>query len=144
MVVLLVGMMVGLASGNGGDQVDLGSYQWKNRLLLLFAPSEHAPTYQSLKKQLERRSQEIRDRDLVTFHAFESGEGRMDDRPLHKEQVLSLRKLFSIKRGQCTVILIGKDGEVKFREQLPVDLSDILAVTDAMPMRQREMREISE
>jgi len=35
------------------------------------------------------------------------------------------------------VILIGKDGEVKFREQLPVDLSDILAVIDAMPMRQR-------
>ena len=144
MVLLLIGMMVSVASGKGEDQVDLSSNQGKNRLLMLFAPSENDPMYQSFKEQLQIRTQEIRDRDLVTFHAFEGGDGRLDDRPLHREQVLSLRKLFSIKRGQCTVILIGKDGEVKFREQLPVDLSDILAVIDAMPMRQREMRERSE
>ena len=142
--ILLVGMMVGAASGTGEDRVDLSSYQGKNRLLMLFAPSEDASMYQSFKEQLQIRTQEIRDRDLVTFHLFESGAGRLDFLPLHKEQVLSLRKRFSIKSGQCTVILIGKDGEVKFREQLPVDLSDILAVIDAMPMRQREMRERSE
>jgi hypothetical protein len=144
MLLLMVGMMVGPASGKGEHQVDLSSYQGKNRLLMLFALSEDAPMYQSFREQLQRRAQEIRDRDLVTFHAFESGEGRMDDRPLHKEQVLSLRKRFSINRGQCTVILIGKDGDVKFREQLPVDLSDIFAVIDAMPMRHREIRERSE
>jgi hypothetical protein len=144
MVLLLVGMMVGSASGKGEDPVDLDSYQGKNRLLILFAPSEDASMYQSFKEQLQIRIQEIRDRDIVTFHLFESGEGRMDERPLHKEQVLPLRKRFSIKRGQCTVILIGKDGDVKFREQLPVDLSAIFAVIDAMPMRQREMRERSE
>jgi hypothetical protein len=144
MVLLLVGMMVGSASGKDQDQVDLSSYQGKNRLLMLFAPSEDAPMYQSFKKQLQRRAQEMRDRDLVTFHLFESGEGRLDDRSLHKEQVLPLRKLFSITRGECTVILIGKDGDVKFREQLPVDLSEIFAIIDAMPMRQREIRERSE
>jgi Domain of unknown function (DUF4174) len=144
MSILLVGMMVSVASGKGADPVDLDSYQGKNRLLILFAPSEDASMYQPFKEQLQIRTQEIRDRDLVTFHVFESGEGRLNDRPLHKEQVLSLRKRFSIKSGQCTVILIGKDGEVKFREPLPVDLSDIFAIIDAMPMRQREMRERSE
>jgi hypothetical protein len=144
MSILLVGMMVSLASGKGDDQVDLSSYQWKNRLLILFAPSEDASMYQAFKGQLQIRSQEMRDRDLVAFHLFESGEGWLDDRPLHKEQVLPLRKRFSSKSGQCTVILIGKDGEVKFREQLPVDFSNILAIIDAMPMRQREIRERSE
>jgi hypothetical protein len=144
MSILLVGMMVSLASGKGEDPVDLDSYQGKNRLLILFAPSEDASMYQSFKEQLQIRTQEMRDRDLVTFDLFESGEGRLDDRPLHKEQILPLRKRFSINRGQCTVILIGKDGEVKFREQLPVDFSNILAIIDAMPMRQREIRERSE
>jgi hypothetical protein len=133
--------MVSLASGKDQDQFDLSSYQWKNRLLILFAPSEDAPIYQSFKEQLQRRTQEIRDRDLLTFHVFESGEGWSDYLPLNKEQVLSLRKRFSIRMGQCKLILIGKDGEVKFREQLPVDLSDIFSIIDAMPMRQREIRE---
>lgn len=143
MVLLLVGMLVGSASGKDQDQVDLSSYQGKNRLLMLFAPSEEASMYQSFKEQLQIRTQEIRDRDLVTFHFFESGEGRLDFLPLHKEQVLSLRKLFSIRREQSALILIGKDGEVKFRAPLPVDISDILAVIDAKPIRQREMRERS-
>jgi len=39
------------------------------------------------------------------------------------------------------VILIGKDGELKLRKELPVELSEIFSVIDAMPMRQREMRE---
>lgn len=141
MLLLFVGMMVSSASGQDQHQIDLSSYQWKNRLLMLFAPSEDVPMYQSFTKQLQIRIQDVRDRDLVTLHLFESGEGRLDVLPLHKEQVLSLRKRFSINKGQCTVILIGKDGEVKFREQLPVDLSDILATIDAMPMRQREIRE---
>src|SRR4030042_4361060 len=123
MLILLVGMMISLASGKDQDQVDLSSYQWKNRLLLLFAPSEDAPIYQSFKEQLQRRTQEIRDRDLLVFHVFETGEGRLAHLPLHKEQVLFLQKRFSMIPGQLIVILIGKDGEVKFREKLPVILS---------------------
>jgi hypothetical protein len=141
MLILLVGMMVSLASGKDQDQVDFSTYQWKNRLLILFAPSEDAPIYQSFKEQLQRRTQEVRDRDLLTFHVFESGEGRLADLPLNKEQVLFLRKRFSVIPGQLMVILIGKDGEVKFRKESPADLSDIFSIIDAMPMRQREIRE---
>ena len=42
MLILLVGMMVGSASGKDQDKVDLRAYQWKNRLLILFAPAEDA------------------------------------------------------------------------------------------------------
>ena len=141
MLILLVGMMVGSALGKEQDTVDLTAYQWKNRLLILFAPSEDAPIYQSFKEQLQRRTQEIRDRDLLIFHVLETGEGRLAHLPLNKGQVLFLRKKFSIIPGQLIVILIGKDGEVKLRGELPVELSEIFSVIDAMPMRQREMRE---
>ena len=141
MLILLVGMMVHSASGKDQDQVNLSSYQWKNRLLILFAPSEDAPIYQSFKEQLQRRTQEIRDRDLLIFHVLETGEGWLAHLPLNKGQVLFLRKKFSILPGQLIVILIGKDGEVKLRGELPLGLSEIFSVIDAMPMRQREMRE---
>ena len=35
-------------------------------------------------------------------------------------------------------------GEVKIQRQLPVDISDVFSIIDAMPMRQREIRERSE
>ena len=143
-LILSVGMMVHSALGKDQDQVDLSAYQWKNRLLVLFAPSESDLVYQSFKEQLQRRTQEVHDRDLLAFHVFETGEGWLTHLRLHKEQVLFLRKRFSVMPGQRIVVLIGKDGEAKFRGELPIDLSDIFSIIDAMPMRQQEMRERSQ
>ena len=139
--ILLAGMLLGSASGKEWDRVDLKAYQWKKRLLILFAPSEDDPVYQSFKEQLERRNQEVQERDLLILHVPETGEGRVAHLPLNKDQVVFLRKRFSILPGQLIVILIGKDGEAKLRGELPLELSEIFSVIDAMPMRQREMRE---
>jgi len=141
LLILLVGVMVSSASGKEQDTVDLAAYQWKNRLLILFTPAEKDLVYQSFKEQLQRRTQEVQDRELLIFHVLETGEGWLAPVPLNKGQVLFLRKEFSILPGQRIVILIGKDGEVKLRRALPVDLSEIFSVIDAMPMRQLEMRE---
>jgi hypothetical protein len=139
--ILLAGVLMGSAWGKEQDKVDLTAYQWKNRLLILFAPSEKDLIYQSFKEQLQRRAQEVHDRDLVIFHVLETGESRLANLPLNKGQVLFLRREFSIPAGQRAVILIGKDAEVKLRRALPVDLAEIFSVIDAMPMRQRERRE---
>ena len=140
-LILLVGVMVSSASGKEQDAVDLTAYQWKNRLLILFAPAENDLVYQSFKEQIQRRTQEVQDRELLIFHVFETEEGRLGHLPLKKEQLLFLRKEFSILPGQRIVILIGKDGEVKLRRELPLELSEIFSVIDAMPMRRREIRE---
>jgi hypothetical protein len=39
------------------------------------------------------------------------------------------------------VILVGKDGTEKRREQTPIELADIFNQIDAMPMRQQEMKQ---
>ncbi len=140
-MILLAGMMVPPTSGKDQEWVELRVYQWKNRLLILFAPSEKDLIYQSFKEQLQRRAQEVRDRDLLDVHVLEIGQSRLANLPLNKEQGMFLRKKFSIMPGQHMVILIGKDGELKLRKELPVGLSEIFSVIDAMPMRQREMRE---
>jgi hypothetical protein len=89
--------MNSLASGKDNNQVYFSSYQWKKRLLILFAPAEDDPIYKSFEEQLQKRIQEIRDRDLLTFHVFESGEGRLDDLPLNEGQVLSLSRRFQLR-----------------------------------------------
>lgn len=140
-LMLLAGVMFVSTPSAEQEQVDLSSYQWKRRLLILFAPSEKEQGYQSLREQIERRFQEVQGRDLVIFHIFETGESHATESSLTKGQVFLLRKQFSIKSGQRIAILIGKDGEVKLRKALPADLSEIFSVIDAMPMRQREIRE---
>ena len=140
-LILLPGVMVSPTSSKDQEHVDLEVYQWKNRLLILFASSEKDLVYQSFKEQLQRRILEVKDRDLLIFHVLETGESGLAHLHLKKEQVLFLRKKFSIKPGQLIAILIGKDGEVKLRRELPVELSEIFSVIDAMPMRQREIRE---
>jgi len=57
------------------------------------------------------------------------------------EMATALRKKFNAPAGRFTVILVGKDGGVKFKRHTRVKLSDIFALIDAMPMRQEEMRQ---
>jgi len=43
-------------------------------------------------------------------------------------------------RAAFEVLLVGKDGGIKLRRDKPVSASEIIALIDAMPMRQDEMR----
>lgn len=138
---LLLQISVGLALAKNQDAIDLKAYQWKNRLLLVFAPSEESSPYQILKEQLKRQTEGIIDRDLLVFHVFEKGESRIGDVLLSREQALSLRRHFSIASGRFTLILIGKDGGQKLREEVMADLAKIFSIIDSMPMRQQEIRE---
>jgi hypothetical protein len=143
LVFLVVVMMAHDAEGK--DTVNLMEYQWKNRLLLLFTPSLQAPVYIKLKENLSRQEEEeeVLDRDLLIFHISESGETNLWNSPQPEGSDDSLREKYSIKPGTFTILLIGKDGGVKMRREGRVELNEIFSVIDAMPMRQREMRQKS-
>jgi hypothetical protein len=140
MLIFFCGMFAIVASGVALDSIDLGAYQWKNRLLFLFVPSENDPSYLSLKKEIDHQAKEVLDRDLLVAHVLEKGEGRLGKMPLSSGQALSLRKYLSVPPGQFMVILIGKDGGEKFRQDRNVELKEILNIIDAMPMRRQEMK----
>ena len=59
----------------------------------------------------------------------------------HKGSADLLRGQFGIHPGQFCIFLIGKDGEEKRRWESMVGFGVIFSVIDAMPMRQREMKE---
>ncbi len=119
---------------------DLRQYQWKNRLLLLFSPSPEVPAYQVLSQKLDRNPSGVRERDLLVFHVLEQGPRVPGNQEIGTAEAEELRQRFGITRGTFAVVLIGKDGTVKLKREGPTALTDIFALIDTMPMRQREMR----
>jgi len=139
--VLLLGMTAG--SANGSSSSDLDMYRWKNRLLLVFSPSDTDQTYLELQHALGRAGDKLQDRDMVVFRLFASGRGKTDEACLGKDEVRSLYQRFDVPDHPLTVILLGKDGGEKARQVGQFDLQAIFDRIDAMPMRQREMRQRS-
>jgi hypothetical protein len=114
------------SSQSGGD---LKPFQWKNRILLVFAPD---PLDGRLKQQsglIEKCHSGFRDRDLLVFIVAEklSSESR-------------LRSRFKITPNDFAVILIGKDGTAKLRHNGVIEPEEIFQLVDSMPMRREEIR----
>ena len=121
-------------------QIDFESYQWQNRLLLVFAPS---PEYKEVKTQqqlFEGQEAELKDRDLLVAYLF-GEEGRIENITLSAEDVTTLRERYGVGENDFIVLLIGKDGTAKERLEEPMRPADLFETIDAMPMRQREMKE---
>ena len=74
------------------EPLDLSQFQWKNRLLFLFAPNRNHPMFDSLHDSLSAQKAEVADRDLVIFEILESEPSNMNSKPLASEATLSLRK----------------------------------------------------
>jgi hypothetical protein len=60
---------------------------------------------------------------------------------LSAAEVRGLRKSYGVDEQNYAVLLIGKDGGVKLRREVPVTTTELFSLIDSMPMRKREMRE---
>lgn len=134
-----------LACAICGDQdarsMDLNQFQWKNRLLFIFAPQDGDPFFRTLQIQISDHHSELSERDLVVFKIFESGPSFMATTRIASQTAAALRNRFDAPPKRFTCILVGKDGGVKFRRSTPVNLKEIFDLIDAMPMRREEIRQ---
>jgi hypothetical protein len=121
-------------------KVDLDQYRWKNRLVLIFAPSSVDDTYLKQKKELAGKSYELQDRDIIIFDLLESGKSTIDKLSLTYEQQSYLREEFEVPEDDFTFFLIGKDGTTILRSNETVPTDNLFALIDSMPMRREEMR----
>jgi hypothetical protein len=125
----------------GESMIDLHQSHWKNRLLLIFASSADAPAYKALKAEMDAQRGGIQERDLLVGEVLAGGQSLFAGRPIEPESADALCRRFSVREQQFTVLLIGKDGELKLRKESPTELTEIFKLIDSMPMRQQEMRE---
>lgn len=133
------------------DSVDFRPthHQWEHRLLFVFSPSDTSEALARQESAFEGHDEGFQDRDLLllTVVGAERGTHRSrpdaDPQPLTDESVRRLRDRFDVPMDAFRVVLVGKDGTEKRRDVEPAPPRSIFDTIDAMPLRQREMRESS-
>ena len=105
--------------------IELNQYLWKNRIILTFADNEDHPDLIKLKAEMKENDCEILNRDLLHFHF--SNDGKIGNHTSKNDQ--SFR-----------ILLIGKDGGIKYESNRSVSLIQLFELIDSMPMRQDEMQ----
>ena len=136
---LLSFSMAQAGENNSVADLDLDSLRWKNRVFVLFSPSESDPLFQLQKQDLASSAEGVVDRDLVILEIMEQGQSRTGNQLLSEKSVQAIRKRLGVETGPFQVLLIGKDGGVKLRSREPVSTKDLFGLIDSMPMRQQEM-----
>lgn len=108
------------------DTTNLDRYQWQNRPIIVFAPSEKDADYVQQMAMLDKSKAELADRDVIVLSdtsPADNGQLRLQLRPKGFE-----------------IILVGKDGGIKLREKTPLSSETLLATIDRMPMRKANLR----
>ncbi len=121
--------------------LDLKSFEWENRVLII---GGNGSNYQNQLDSLEVNKNEFIDRDLVVILinkdesriSYDGLEGFIN---LDYDSALGIRKRFNIEN--FNLILIGKDGEVKYSTNEPIKINIIFEIIDKMPMRMQEIKE---
>lgn len=122
------------------SQFNLSSHQWKNRILLVFAPSDENVNYQQQVQLFKQQQQGLNERDLLLVTVLRQGTSYSNEQPIDRASAAKLRQKFNINDNDFRVILVGKDGGAKSQDSEVVQVETIFRQIDAMPMRQQEMR----
>jgi hypothetical protein len=137
---MIVSSILAGQAANAAD-VDFERFQWKNRLLLIFAAESTHPLFNSLVKEIAAQRDEVDERDLVVFEILESGPSKRNSSEIEPQKAASIRKQFEIPQHTFAVILVGKDGGIKLKRNEHIRLEEIFRLIDSMPMRLDEMRQ---
>ena len=140
-VIFFILIALNLCVPGEATPMDLTQFQWKNRLLFLFAPDRSHPFYDHLYSQIVEQKSEVEDRDLVVFSVLLRGSSQMNTTAIDRQEADSFRDRFKIPPNEFSLILIGKDGGIKLRRNDQVDLAEVFELIDSMPMRRNEMRQ---
>jgi hypothetical protein len=121
----------------------LAGYRWKNRLLLVFAPDADSALCRRQQEMLLVVEHGLNERDIVVIFVIEDALSTKR-KPTPNVSAVDLRDAYDVLPHEFRVVLIGKDGGVKLRQEEPILMADLFALIDSMPMRKQEMGRRSE
>lgn len=124
-----------------GKSVTLDQFQWKNRVLLIFAEDSDSDVYKAQIDSLHSHREGLIDRDLVIFSIFDQECSTLDGNVIDDKSAEKIQNDYSDQKETYSVFLIGKDGGVKLHKNQLLNVDELFNTIDRMPMRQREMRD---
>ena len=109
--------------------------KWNFRPLVVVTPDAGQPAYRHLRQQLEETRGAFTDRDMLLY-TVEGDSGTRHGQPMTPYETRALLEALGVSPDQgVTTILVGKDGGKKVQLRGDVDLEEIYATIDRMPMR---------
>ena len=108
----------------------LERFKWNKRIILSY-PNDSQKWAEQL-KAMRSRHLEIKDRDLMIL--------RLDANLSSYDEAQREKLMENYKLTKGSHILIGKDGQVKDRQNGDLNLEKWFKLIDTMPMRQSEMK----
>jgi hypothetical protein len=119
----------------------LEPYLWKNRLIIIFAPSLDDRRLIAQRELNVHAIGGLQERDMVIFAVVGADCLNAELNGAPADGAARIRERFGIPEDGFAVVLIGKDGSEKYRSGDIVEPAFIFDIVDGMPMRRREMRE---
>jgi len=120
------------------DTNPLVAERWQTRPLVIVAPTADDPLLRRVESTLKETAprEAFIEREMVLYRVVD-GVGSRNGEALPPAQTKAMLSALDVPSdGPATLLLVGKDGGTKVREQGEVDLSGIFATIDRMPMRQ--------
>jgi hypothetical protein len=103
----------------------------KQPILLLFAPSDRSPAYENQVVLLEEESN-LETAGVLVARIFSEGDSYLDGTKLEPSSVEQIRSQFQIDDDTFLIVLIGRDGSEKQRDDAPLQPAVILErISDA-------------
>ena len=136
-------VMLALASSANADAAAdfFETFEWHNRLLLVFAPQADDPRLQRQDEVLAAVGAELDDRDMRIIHLRPDAPVTVDGIAVATPTAAEIYREFDIDAGEFAVLLIGKDGTLKMKKSEPPSINAVFDLIDSMPMRQLEMQQ---
>jgi Domain of unknown function (DUF4174) len=131
-------LLYGATKVDGSTAVaSLEPFQWKNRVVIIFADADNAKASRQENQLLAERGG-LAERDLIVLRV----EGGRVSPLFGAADVLDADLLHvdleAPEIGVFAAILVGKDGSVKLRAVEPITCEELFATIDGMPMRAAE------
>lgn len=117
----------------------LAAERWHTRPLVVVVPASDRALLRRVESALENTTtrEAFAEREMVLF-SVEAGQGRRSGVALTGNQTCALLRALKLRSdGPPAFVLVGKDGGVKMTEGHNVDLAEVFAAIDRMPMRHR-------
>lgn len=113
----------------------LSELRWNKRAVLIFGQSDDPQVIEQTRR-LERQKRDLEDRDMVLIR-ISSQDAAVIYGDAATPDADALRKEAGVQDG-FQILLVGKDGGVKFQSRTVVDDIEIFGLIDRMPMRRAE------
>jgi hypothetical protein len=132
------------------QQTTLAALRHDYRPLLIFSRSADQRVQEQI-QMVGERVQEIEGRQVLVVpvllrrekddSTWSSGLPKRDIIELEPADCVAARRRFHIGDDDFAVVLLGKDGGEKLHAASPVTIERLIRLIDAMPMRQKEVRD---